>query len=583
MKLLRWGRLIAATGVTLILTTSTGAQQKDIAVDPVAGIGPRAGYADSWALIIGVNDYLFVPRLRAAANDAMKLHRTLLTHGFREDRIVTLIDKEATRRQILLFLTDRLGRKIGPMDRLLIFFSGHAVTQRPTPSREEGFLLPVDGDPNNLPLTAIEMAEIVQTLNRLPAKHILLIIDACMGGYSLRNYRDITRSLDAMLGQPAVEVLTAGRKGETCMERGEHGLLTELLLRGLEGEAFLSERSWISAAELSFWVQGRVIAESKGTQHPEYGRLSGEGGFIFFRPRVPASPLGQPVPAPSPGVVTPPPAHAPSVPPTEGRVESKSAGAGILVNPYPNSWAVVVGINAYQKVTPRLNYAVADAKAVAAALPDLGFPRQNIRLLLDKDATKSKIEEILYQEFAGMGEGDRLFVFFAGHGETAKIKGGEEGYILPVNADPKALPLTAIPMDDVKRIGQRVKAKHVLFVLDACFSGFALVRDVVPQAVTDEYVAAALQEPVVQVLTAGRKGERAIEEGGHGLFTRQLLAGLRGLADPEGRGLLTAAQLAAWIEPRVARDSKGKMTPQYTKLDGEGQFIFTLPRRGSAQ
>ena len=210
---------------------------------------------------------------------------------------------------------------------------------------------------------------------------------------------------------------------------------------------------------------------------------------------------------------------------------------------YANSWALVIGVNEYQKVSPRLNYAVPDAKAVAAALPALGFPQKNTRLLLDRDATKARIENVLFREFAAMGADDRLFVFFAGHGETAPIKGGEEGYLLPVDADPQALSITAIAMDDVKRIGQRVKAKHVFFAVDACFSGFALTRDVVPQRTTDEYLATVLREPVVQVLTAGRKGERAIEEGGHGLFTRRLLDAFRGLADVEGRGILTAAQL----------------------------------------
>jgi uncharacterized caspase-like protein len=245
---------------------------------------------------------------------------------------------------------------------------------------------------------------------------------------------------------------------------------------------------------------------------------------------------------------------------------------------YAGSWALVIGINAYQKVTPRLNYAVADARAVAAALPALGFPRQNIRVLLDGEATKARLETVLYRDCARLGAQDRLLVFFAGHGETAPTKTGEEGYLLPVDADRDALPLTAIAMDEVRRIGNRVRAKHVLFVMDACFSGFALTRDVVPQSTTDEYLAAALREPVVQVLTSGRKGERSIEEGGHGLFTRRFLDGLRGLADPEGRGIITTAQLAAWIEPRVVRDSKGRMTPQYGKLDGEGQFVFSPPR-----
>jgi uncharacterized caspase-like protein len=176
-----------------------------------------------------------------------------------------------------------------------------------------------------------------------------------------------------------------------------------------------------------------------------------------------------------------------------------------------------------------------------------------------------------------MGPEDRLLVYFAGHGETVPVRGGEEGYFLPVDAEREALPASAVPMEDVRRIGRRVKPKHVLFLLDACFSGFSVTRDVVPTATTDAYLASAVREPVVQVVTAGRKGERAIEEGGHGLFTRRLLDGLRGLADAEGRGIITAAQLAAWLEPRVVRDSDGRMHPQYSKLDGEGQFVFVRP------
>lgn len=249
---------------------------------------------------------------------------------------------------------------------------------------------------------------------------------------------------------------------------------------------------------------------------------------------------------------------------------------------YATSWALVIGINAYQNVSPRLNYAVPDARAVAAALPALGFPRQNIRLLLEGEATKTRIEDVLYRDFAAMGPQDRLLVFFAGHGETALTKTGEEGYLLPVNADLNALPITAIAMDELRRTANRLRAKHILFLLDTCFSGFALTRDVLPPTTTDEYLASVLREPVVQVLTFGRKGELAIEEGGHGLFTQRLLAGLRGLADTEGRGFITAAQLAAWIEPRVVRDSKGRMTPQYGKLDGEGQFVFLKPRSTTA-
>lgn len=201
---------------------------------------------------------------------------------------------------------------------------------------------------------------------------------------------------------------------------------------------------------------------------------------------------------------------------------------------YENSWAIVIGVNAYQKLHP-LTYAVADAKAVANLLPSLGFPKEHILLLLDDGATKSGIESTLYRTLRPrMGPNDRLLVYFAGHGETLPLRDGEEGYILPVDSDPEALPATALAMQDIQRIAQRLPAKHYLFILDACFSGFAATRAAEAEKTpSEEYIASALREPVVQVITAGRKGQRAIEDAGHGLFTRYLLEALSGQADQE--------------------------------------------------
>ena len=50
---------------------------------------------------------------------------------------------------------------------------------------------------------------------------------------------------------------------------------------------------------------------------------------------------------------------------------------------YANSWALVVGINRYRSSKiPKLEYAEADAQAMAKSLGRLGFPKGNIRLLL---------------------------------------------------------------------------------------------------------------------------------------------------------------------------------------------------------
>lgn len=239
------------------------------------------------------------------------------------------------------------------------------------------------------------------------------------------------------------------------------------------------------------------------------------------------------------------------------------------------SWALVIGINRYDRA-PHLNYAVNDAKSVAAALPKLGF--SGVKTLYDDEATKAEIERAIYGELkAKMKPDDRLFVFFAGHGISVTLpRGGEEGYLLPVDGDPDRPELSAIPMDEVKKMGRRVNARHIFVAIDSCFSGFAITRSAGDGPPSDADLAAALEEPVVQVMTAGRKGQQAAEEGGHGLFTRRLLEGLGGLADRDGRGFVTVTQLAAWLGPRVTRDSEGRQSPQYSALDGEGDFVFLL-------
>lgn len=238
-----------------------------------------------------------------------------------------------------------------------------------------------------------------------------------------------------------------------------------------------------------------------------------------------------------------------------------------------SSWALVIGIDQYRHAA-RLNYAANDARAVAKVLAELGF--KQVRTLLDGAATKEAIERTIYVDLKkSMRPEDRLFVFFAGHGITVPLpRGGEEGYLIPVDGDPARPEVTAIAMDEVRKIGKRATARQVFVAVDACFSGFALTRDIRVNTRAD--VREALRESVVQVLTAGRKGQRVFEEGGHGIFTKRLLDGLRGLADSERRGFVTASELATWLSPRVIRDSDERQHPQFSVLDGEGDFVFIL-------
>ena len=244
---------------------------------------------------------------------------------------------------------------------------------------------------------------------------------------------------------------------------------------------------------------------------------------------------------------------------------------------YQNSWALVVGVNTYHAPSiPALSYAVADAKAVAEALPRVGFPAERIEVLVNEEATKQGILTKLLGKASSMQQDDRMLVFFALHGQVLKHRKGEDGYLLPYDADPTNLPLSCLPMADFVRHGKSLPPKHILFVLDSCFSGYATKRDATPANIEMD-LTALTQEPVVQLLTAGTGNQKAVEEGGHGIFTRSFLKGLEGFADPAGSGL-TALKLADYILQRVLEKSENRQTPQYAKLDGEGEFLFLPPQ-----
>jgi formylglycine-generating enzyme required for sulfatase activity len=262
-----------------------------------------AVYGDSWAVIVGINDYNHakVPKLGYAVNDARAVERALLRQGFKRDNVFTLLDGKATKAEIERVLADDLRARVGPQDRVLMFFAGHGKTDNIRSGEEEGYLIPADGDPARLFSTAISMSSLRNISDRLAAKHILFVVDACYSGYAVFNRAISDDLLEEMIRKPAIQILTAGRQNDQAQERAGHGVFTDVLLRGLEGEAY-ANKHWLSLEELGVWMKQRVFAESNRRQLPQFGNLSGEGQFVFTRPGAqvamnsPAPPPARPAP-----------------------------------------------------------------------------------------------------------------------------------------------------------------------------------------------------------------------------------------------------------------------------------------------
>ena len=193
---------------------------------------------------------------------------------------------------------------------------------------------------------------------------------------------------------------------------------------------------------------------------------------------------------------------------------------------YDNSWALIIGIDKYESVR-KLNYAVKDAESIQDILLNtFGFPSENITLLTNEQANKQNILKSFSNITKNANEYDRVVIFFAGHGETMDLpEGGEMGYLLPVDGDRKDLYLSSIGMDELKKISLMSKAKHVLYLIDACYGGIAAVgsRGLEPET-TPNYIEKITKDKSRQIITAGGKGEQVIEksEWGHSAFSLNL-------------------------------------------------------------
>lgn len=241
---------------------------------------------------------------------------------------------------------------------------------------------------------------------------------------------------------------------------------------------------------------------------------------------------------------------------------------------YRSSWALVIGINDYHHLPP-LNYAAHDAEQVADMLMQrFAFPSEQVALLQDVSATRNNIlrvfDSVINQR--NLAPDDRIIIYFAGHGLTRQTQDGRVvGYVAPIDAEPSAW-RTLLRMSDLIEQASFLPAKHILFIMDACYSGLSLRRG----ATLDPVVEHFLTTRSVQVITAGRADEMVTDggdrEGDNSVFTGYLLEALSGCA-ATASGLMTASDVMRYVYRHVVDSSHSEQTPQYGWIEGDGDFV----------
>lgn len=238
------------------------------------------------ALIIGVNSYSGYWRpLTNAVNDAKGM-ADLLQKQYKFDQIITLFDKEATRKNIIQKF-EWLANNLSKEDNLLIFYAGHGQLNKVL---NKGFWVPVDASTNSV-ADYISNSDIKTFLGGIPTKHTFLITDACFAGDIFRGstgeqvqfdpnnmekyYKEVYRkqSRIALTSGGLEEVMDAGKDG--------HSVFTYYLLKALSDNT----KKYIDAAQL--FNEFRVAVANNSEQTPQMQSIkdtNDEGGqFVFIK------------------------------------------------------------------------------------------------------------------------------------------------------------------------------------------------------------------------------------------------------------------------------------------------------------
>ena len=237
---------------------------------------PNIDFGSYSALVIGNNNYQYLPLLKTAQNDAKKVAATLKAkYGF---KVKLLLD--ANRSDILLALNN-LRWNLTQRDNLLIYYAGHGWLDK---EADEGYWLPVNAQKDNV-LAWISNSSITASLRALKAKHVLIVADSCYSGKLARGVHivDKTPGYLTRLSQKRARCVISSGGLEPVIDsggKGVHSVFASALLDTLR-----ENKGIMDGAQLFNKLRRPVMLNSDQT--PEFSdiRKAGhEGGEFLFVP-----------------------------------------------------------------------------------------------------------------------------------------------------------------------------------------------------------------------------------------------------------------------------------------------------------
>jgi hypothetical protein len=265
---------------------------------------------------------------------------------------------------------------------------------------------------------------------------------------------------------------------------------------------------------------------------------------------------------------------------------------GASVISYANSRALVIWVGDY-KIWPKLSHVKNEAEQIRAALEKHGFLVKMSEGFTAQDI-KSSLDSFT-AEYAYRKDVDRIVIFFTGHG----LSRNRNGFLIAADSPEPQFSgdivdtqffMKTVPMERFyQEIATLYTSKHILFILDTCFSG-SIFKNKPNLPVIDNTSLVNINNLSRQVITAGDESQEVPEKS---IFTPLFINAINGSADSNQDGIVTGSEIASYLMtqvPKKASLSNHPQSPQYGRIAASakndmsfGEIVFKKVNLSSSQ
>lgn len=248
-------------------------------------------------VIIGNKNYSSagygVPDVDYAVRDAANMKKYVVnTLGYKEDNLIYTLN--ATKGQLeMTFGTKENPGKLynwakaeGGSSEIFIYYTGHGA---PDPGGKGAFLLPVDASVDYILTNGYALDTLYDNLEKIPAKRITVVIDACFsgnsaGGMLLKNVSPaILKSVSPVRELKNTVIFASAGKDQVSNWYPEkrHSLFTYFFMKGIGGDADTNSNKAITVAELKRYLKDKVSYRATRKGREQMPIIRGDDSWVI--------------------------------------------------------------------------------------------------------------------------------------------------------------------------------------------------------------------------------------------------------------------------------------------------------------